>query len=55
MRKTLSSSAVLAGARCGHEAVLVQRHPVCGLRQQFKVDFEVLAVFESKVRSQSGS
>lgn len=26
MRKALSSSAVLAGARYGHEAVLVQRH-----------------------------
>lgn len=52
MLKALSSLAALAGAGCGHEAVLVQMHQI---RQQFKIDFEVLAAFESKVTSQSGS
>lgn len=55
MFKALSSLAALAGAGCGHEAVPVQMHPVQGLRHQFKINFEVLAAFESKVRSQSGS
>lgn len=51
MLKALSSSAAVAGAGCGHEAVLVQMQ----FREQFKTDFQVLAAFGSKARSQSGS
>lgn len=51
MLEAVSSLTALAGAGCGHEAVLVQMQ----FRQQFKIDFEVLAAFESKASSQSGS